>query len=437
MLSVRGEAGSGKTILALQLLSALSSKLKPIYISSRVTPQKLYSSYPWVKSSLPADAVVDATKPSEEGGLGMLRYIDKPSFIRALIGLLERRGEAVAAVDSVEGVKSSIGADFMDLSLEEDLIALAEGHGCRLILLYEGSKAADYLADGVVELSYSDYEGARLRRINIRKLRGYSVEKPERVFTLDGGRLRALPHSPVYRYPTGVKWKPKPEREGYFTAGIPLLDELVGGLPAGGTLLLSLEDNVPSEAVCSILYPMLADFVSKGRPIFLLPSHSVVLLPAFLSILKYFENLMDLFLHAIEKEMAGKMDKFHVVYRAGEAYSLYREWLKRCRAASGGKPVLSVVGLDTLEHRFELRDAIAALSRMVSDVRRFGWLLVLISTSSSPELSGVAATVAGRHIRLEYRLGAVVVRGVKPSTFTVAVEPLREGEAVPELVKLV
>ncbi|MHA1454333.1 MAG: gas vesicle protein GvpD P-loop domain-containing protein, partial [Promethearchaeota archaeon] len=57
-LLIKGAAGTGKTTLALSLLSIISDAI-PIYISTRVAPQSLYVQFPWIQEILNEENILD------------------------------------------------------------------------------------------------------------------------------------------------------------------------------------------------------------------------------------------------------------------------------------------------------------------------------------------------------------------------------------------
>ncbi|MCG7841462.1 MAG: ATP-binding protein, partial [Methanomassiliicoccales archaeon] len=48
-LLIKGEAGTGKTTLALQLIEVLSDQQPEYYLSTRVSDVALYNQFPWLK----------------------------------------------------------------------------------------------------------------------------------------------------------------------------------------------------------------------------------------------------------------------------------------------------------------------------------------------------------------------------------------------------
>ena len=61
-LLVEGEAGTGKTTFALQLLEELGAPDRSFYLSTRVSDESLYSMFPWLREKDMQSRVIDAGK---------------------------------------------------------------------------------------------------------------------------------------------------------------------------------------------------------------------------------------------------------------------------------------------------------------------------------------------------------------------------------------
>lgn len=73
ILLVKGAPGAGKTTFALKCLKILANPGCGIYYTAKITTEKIYSRYPWIKDTLTPENIVDATKtpqvlPKPPGG---------------------------------------------------------------------------------------------------------------------------------------------------------------------------------------------------------------------------------------------------------------------------------------------------------------------------------------------------------------------------------
>jgi KaiC/GvpD/RAD55 family RecA-like ATPase len=61
ILLIKGKPGTGKTILSLELLNHFKNDRNAVYVSTRVTSERLFAQFPWLK---------DAIKPENFVGIG-------------------------------------------------------------------------------------------------------------------------------------------------------------------------------------------------------------------------------------------------------------------------------------------------------------------------------------------------------------------------------
>ena len=61
-LMVKGDAGTGKTTLALQMIEELSGEQPDYYLSTRVSDEALYRQFPWVRERAKRDNILKAGK---------------------------------------------------------------------------------------------------------------------------------------------------------------------------------------------------------------------------------------------------------------------------------------------------------------------------------------------------------------------------------------
>ena len=123
---VRGDPGSGKTILMLSICKLLKGSSDTFYVTSRVTADELVVDYPLAREALDRDKLIDATESKAETKLEMmvsLRMYDKPSFLQTIYSFIKKSGKpATVIVDSLEALKFSLKMPQDDMSLEEALI---------------------------------------------------------------------------------------------------------------------------------------------------------------------------------------------------------------------------------------------------------------------------------------------------------------------------
>jgi len=179
------------------------------YVSTRVSPEDIFETYPWFREEIKKlrvlDAsrelsMVDATKRIFERAeddvssiIFSMKYDDKPTFLRALLTLLRDAENPLVVIDSLEAVQEYIGREILrDLELRREII-----------------------------------DEAVLRKMILHKLRGCSIEQPEYLFTLKDGRFRVF-ESFSYEPPEKPRlFEPLEDPdENHFSSGSRSLDEI-------------------------------------------------------------------------------------------------------------------------------------------------------------------------------------------------------------------
>ncbi|MDQ3837213.1 MAG: hypothetical protein M3270_09825 [Thermoproteota archaeon] len=276
-LLVKGYAGTGKTTLALTILNILGIKNNFFYISTRLSPKQLFQYYPWLK---------DFVRPSkaQDGGLAhdheaMSTFedarLDEPeSLFERITNQLMDIKSPVIIIDSWDAI-----ASFMDrearLNNERVLQTWRERAGAKLIFISEhpADTTLDFLVDGIVELKQSYYCNAKVRQMDLQKLRGTRITRSSYLYTLDGSIFHSF--SPYKR----ISFEPSREGGGQayhlssrdrVQTGFPLLDvSLGGGYPMKGLVLLELDSRVNMTIALVFLRRIILNFILSGNPVLL------------------------------------------------------------------------------------------------------------------------------------------------------------------------
>jgi KaiC/GvpD/RAD55 family RecA-like ATPase len=141
-LIIKGEAGTGKTTLALQIVEELMEEEANYYLSSRVSDEALYRQFPWLKEKSRRDSILRASKAflkrTRPPHAKEAESVPKDATLRAAMELLKvlAKSETVATVvrselQKLEGQIESgelgeeeserYGAEFVDGSIILDL----------------------------------------------------------------------------------------------------------------------------------------------------------------------------------------------------------------------------------------------------------------------------------------------------------------------------
>src|SRR5579872_3355669 len=187
---VRGDPGTGKTSMALQLLDYHSKNgFKSIYMSTRLSAKTLKSHQPWVEVVQGKYGTVPRLA-GDQIGFQDSRRMDGVRAISGLRAYLEQVQNPFVVLDSWEGLffeSKSSGV--------EEISKLVEDYEARFVVVTERREQTDldYLLDGVVVLRRKFHFGRLVREIELKKLRGVSIKQSRFLFTLDQGKFRYLP----------------------------------------------------------------------------------------------------------------------------------------------------------------------------------------------------------------------------------------------------
>ncbi len=273
VLLIEGAPGTGKTSLALEILSQMENTHK-VYASSRVSPARLRQHFPWI------DEVIDSmsgrtARASWLDELHDIRSTEPDSVLNRVLRLKHSRRKAVLVLDSWEGAVRNTKEEGRNM-LESALLSELDESRVSIVIVTETEKHdhLDYLVDGIASLSQSELEGRRTRLLELKKLRGFKVSTLRGLFTLEKGRFTLLPSGPDNEAPeTPERLVPIAHNEKAYSTGISDLDRILGGGVERSTLLLiDVDSNVPPHWMRLLLNIIRANFVNQGGTCFILPT---------------------------------------------------------------------------------------------------------------------------------------------------------------------
>ncbi len=217
-LLIKGEAGTGKSTLAMEICMQYLDQSNMIFVSTRTNLEDLGAQYAAFVQKVGKDRIkdLDAVGMSDEK-LKMLN-VDADSFLNIFFdfekilkdlaakdpaagqsGVSPRK--TIVIVDSIEKMIESIRKKKLmttDVMVYETLVEYARKYALKLFIVAETAQRSpnDYLVDGIVTL-YRDIEtipDRLLRTMTVQKLRNTSIDQQVIVFTLYQGRFRAIPN---------------------------------------------------------------------------------------------------------------------------------------------------------------------------------------------------------------------------------------------------
>ena len=336
-LLIKGEAATGKTILALSILREIGADGDFLYLSTRVSPSQLFENHPWLAEF----AKIEKRTPGQHAGEPRTgeRFVDSrldepvPFFERITDELMDARSPTIV-VDSWDPIRAMMDEEAV-VSNTKVLQTWRERADAKMIVLIEDSDdtSLDSLFDGVVALDRYYEDGRIVRMSQLSKLSGVKVTRPSPLFTLDGGVFQSFrtygPLEIAAQRPEGWSWEKRSGSTGYLE-----LDSMLDmTLPRGTILSLNLAPGVNSAMVTLLLSGIIGRGASRSRVTFFRPFEGIVLEQAR-------GVLGDLIPIEGTARLGGPLE-------LGRAESL-KEQLQKLNAARPGKKVFAVAGSEFL-----------------------------------------------------------------------------------------
>jgi KaiC/GvpD/RAD55 family RecA-like ATPase len=281
-LLIKGEPGTGKTALCLTILKVLNIKNNFFYISTRVSPNKLFYYFKWINKYLKikysnnnnkSSTNINSLEPFFEDA-----RLDEPEslFERITNQLMDVRSPLII-VDSWDGI-----ASFMDresrLNNERVLQTWLERAGGRLILVNEGNELTtlDYLVDGIVTLQLNQFNHFNVREMNLTKLGGIDIKKNSFVYTLTNGIFKI--YEPTYNYDHIWDQIPSSPNDKFFiekknvkidSGHFSLNKDLNGGFTKNSVIILEYAPNIEIRYVILFLVNFITNCLRKSNMLLL------------------------------------------------------------------------------------------------------------------------------------------------------------------------
>jgi len=303
-LVLKGKAGTGKTALALTILSKSLEKQNCLYISSRLAISELFEYYPWVQNFVSGSHDKDGRSSSADETTEVAPFVDArldepQSLFERITNQLMDASSPLIVIDTWDAV-----GDFMDkealMTNAKILQIWRQRARAKLIFVLESVEDVvfDNLVDGVIELEEGYSNSRRTRRIHLSKLRGVKIERSHSFFTLNYGvfqsfdqydqlfwtaaTLGSLNNSQVDNATFSANGgHPSPSSE--------VEDIINGRIPKHAIIDIELHSTVSSKSIMPFLVRMIAGFSKKNEslvtlvpPIGVTPENVDLLLKVFI-----------------------------------------------------------------------------------------------------------------------------------------------------------
>ncbi|MFQ5712111.1 MAG: ATPase domain-containing protein, partial [Candidatus Geothermarchaeales archaeon] len=362
-LLIKGDPGTGKTILSLELLRRFGVDKSGVYLSTRVSPERLFTQFPWLRDVVEPERILDASSRNRGGASKDERFVVSDARLGHFPTTFEHLYELAMELDNPFLVIDSWDAALYRfdpeervnvMSLLETLIASKKAN---IVFVSEKSERTtlDYLVDGVVTLSERRVENRPVREITLNKLRGVQRSSDRYLFTLLDGRFQSFRARKTY-LPAILQKRPPIEDpdKNRISSGIHDLDELLGGGYERGSFNVIEQGIGIGDLHDMVLVPTILNHLNLGRGlvISMAEGHSTEIVEQhnipFLSKEDRFRK------QVISFERFPPENNPRVKPLSVDAVETLEEMVsaQKTLEKTYGRPVLTFLGLDTLEHTF-------------------------------------------------------------------------------------
>lgn len=446
-LIVRGNAGTGKTTFALQTIEDISAIERSFYLSTRVSGASLFAQFPWLREKIERGEASSRPLASDnaaggEGhgrrriGLSNLKGLGEASEgqevmmsvsigrdlgdLEAVYNTLEKNlpARSLIVFDSIDALAEKYGETCarLILTVQNDIV---EGYGANVLLVLESADPQlDYLGDGALVLRSTDYQGRRIREMEISKLRGCEIRQPKYLFTLKDGKITSFGHDFKEEFLSPKAWSPVKDSSDRVSWGIKDLDRLLlGGLEKGSIVLIEMGYGVPAMISSAVECSLVANFAGLKRGVMWVPLRKASAESARNHILRMLpKDEFDRFVRIPEKatQMGTTSERFVLPVEGTTALADFSWQGLAFSLGDAGAPFLSLMGFDTMESIYG-NHVMDQLTDHLLSVRRNNGVFVGItspSTSSAHRLADLATTL----VKIDRIGGTVILYGEKPFT---------------------
>jgi DNA polymerase III delta prime subunit len=413
-LLITGLPGTGKTTLALEIMNSLCEERNGMYISTRIDPSRLYAINPWVKEVVPPKNVVNATQTklleSLKGvGKDLSNYYAVMDFFKVFFDEAEEMDNPMIIIDSWDAVLNYTAHLIGNsrASFEQNICEFARDLDTHLIFVSEFASVMplNYIVDGVVTMEQFHQPGYAegsmrsryVRQIKLDKLRGVEIGQKNYTVTLHNGRFRFFEpyreHKDARIASDGVR-VPDP-KEDRISTGIPDLDIVTGGLKYGSCNVLEIDHGV-GKRYYQILTALASNAIKNGRGVFILPS------------IGYQLSSRDIFVptNVVVSQPEGEDP-------AAWGKELLEKW--DALRERTGRPILNIIGLDSIEFAFGYKAALNLANRMIRNWKETNDVNVLV-VKSGQESMNMAVHTADTYLMVNELNGGLCLYGIIPRT---------------------
>ena len=416
VLLIRGEPGTGKTKMSLELMKNYNMA----YVGTKRTVEEIKREYPWITEEMKEHmfAIDEKYDYRETDRFGSVFYLI-PEALRKVLNLVEDGKINGIIIDSWHGIINELNILAMEEKEREKiydsssfflkLIRLSD-MDVNFIVVREGNEDDNlsYLADGVVTAWKNVKEGRLYRWFTIDKLRGVEIEKNVYFFTLKENKFNYL-HSSRFKHPQKILgYKPSSEIPGstYF-------DDIFT-VRRSHTVVFDFGEHVPVPYKVASLMGFIASFSYHGSRVIIIPPNGFDMSDLKYSIYiykleRYYKNITYLYGEGDVEEFARLVD----FSNSKEIVKVIHDEIHK--NVSEFAPLI-VVGYDRLNSYMSSHDTMKTMYRLKDTVKELGGVTLIAGNIMGEENKKFSSSISDIYVKFKNINGDVVMYGIKPWT---------------------
>jgi len=421
-LLIKGEPGTGKTILSLTMTKWLKPK-GMFYLSTRLSEDQIVQEIPWLGREIPSLKIKD------------VRFGTPEMLVEQYSVAIKQPGSLII-LDSWDTFARLIPQAEL-LKTEQALVTLVSSLNTdtKVVFISETNSATpfDYTVDGVIHLYNSTFHGRTLRVMEFKKLRGIRVHRRFHIFTLDGAKVKIIPPYIPWE-PSGTQ-KLRPvysNKDSAFATGNPKLDQFYGGIPRGSLVVVEMSESFPYEAARGLTLNLTYAFLKEGRSVLWAPHMD----RHFSAVRGMFQSFFD------EQTLKGRLrvvDTAEGPAPGGTPFFMrYMSLLDELRGTSKDRCVLQIVSGSFLERLYaeSPSEFIRGFEDLTTQANTRGDPLLVSVRRNSP-ISAHVRSFADIYLALHFLYGSVVLRSERPYYELLAMNYDARNPLIPKITPLV
>jgi KaiC/GvpD/RAD55 family RecA-like ATPase len=431
-----GGPGTGKTSLGMTFLWNGMTKMDEngIYVSLIEGKEEMYENM--------REFGMDLQKMEDEGRFVYLALTsssgnEMSDGLAQLVAIIIKNGIKRVVLDSVSAITQALGHSYEGRQVLHTVIQkIVRSLGCTTLVILEGpvnisggSGFEAFVVDGIINL-----EAKIPRELSILKMRGTPLPRRTFLFTISGGFnvINSEKVSPI----SAKTWRPVMPTDGLISSGIEDLDAILGGgFRPGSYVVMVAGAGVTLADTYLFTHAVVSNFLSQRQGVIYLPSGGVDSEEVIGSLQPYLKKT-DLETLRVAEELKrdepvlglDKVSKYTILLSGGQnniendTYILFAA-LSELKRLTGEKPVLGVMGYDTMESKYsDVPDKLYnEIGFAIMRTRSSGDITFAVGKPNMTILPKILDMVDW-HFYLTRENGTLLFQGIKPGTALYGVE---------------